>query len=170
MNAIPFRPKFSTSPPKVPTSDLQLWIKDLSRGNNSPSTFSYFGTVWTGFRVKRWVVISGDSDSAEQYNEPASQAMNGQPFPRDIPVNTVSAQRTEIYKKDEFPRPRRALTASENDNFLLSQQSSSFGPTFDTPGTPDWTLPQPIGQLSSHVIFARSIDWAATPLGDMKTW
>jgi hypothetical protein len=32
------------------------------------------------------------------------------------------------------------------------------------------TLAQPEGFLSPHVMFARSIDWASTPLGDMSTW
>ena len=36
--------------------------------------------------------------------------------------------------------------------------------------TPDWTLPQPEHDLSPHIIFARSIDWSATALGDMSTW
>ena len=39
-----------------------------------------------------------------------------------------------------------------------------------TPGTSDWTLREPKGDLSPHLIFARSIDWSSTPLGDMSTW
>lgn len=37
-------------------------------------------------------------------------------------------------------------------------------------GTPDWTIANPKGALSPHTIFARSIDWGTTPLGDMSTW
>lgn len=37
-------------------------------------------------------------------------------------------------------------------------------------GTPDWTVTHPEGDLAPHVIFARSIDWSTTPLGDMSTW
>jgi PAS domain-containing protein len=34
----------------------------------------------------------------------------------------------------------------------------------------DWTAKNPTGVLSEHLKFARSIDWAATPLGPMETW
>ena len=34
----------------------------------------------------------------------------------------------------------------------------------------DWTVAHPKGNLTSHVQFARSVDWASTPLGDMSTW
>lgn len=34
----------------------------------------------------------------------------------------------------------------------------------------DWTKPNPRGVLSEHQKFARSIDWAATPLGAMESW
>jgi len=42
--------------------------------------------------------------------------------------------------------------------------------TFWIAGTPDWTVPNPEGELSPHVIFARSVDWSVTPLGDMSSW
>ncbi|CAM1512004.1 Fc.00g095170.m01.CDS01 [Cosmosporella sp. VM-42] len=34
----------------------------------------------------------------------------------------------------------------------------------------DWTVPEPKGVLSPHLQFARSIDWATTPLGPMGKW
>ena len=42
--------------------------------------------------------------------------------------------------------------------------------TFLVAGTPDWTLPNPEGELSPHIIFTRGVDWSVTPLGDMSTW
>lgn len=42
--------------------------------------------------------------------------------------------------------------------------------TFGIKGTPDWTLKNPVGELSPHVIFARSVDWSATSLGSMESW
>jgi hypothetical protein len=35
-------------------------------------------------------------------------------------------------------------------------------------GTPDWTDVAAKGELSEHVKFIRSVDWASTPLGDMS--
>jgi hypothetical protein len=34
----------------------------------------------------------------------------------------------------------------------------------------DWTVAKPKGLLSEHVILARSVDWASTPLGPMNGW
>jgi hypothetical protein len=53
---------------------------------------------------------------------------------------------------------------------LLLTSSFTLTLTFPIAGTPDWTLPNPEGDLSPHVIFARSVDWSVTPLGDMNTW
>ncbi|KUJ16216.1 uncharacterized protein LY89DRAFT_77589 [Mollisia scopiformis] len=62
------------------------------------------------------------------------------------------------------------METQANANALLNTEPAPYAASFNTPGTPDWTVDHPEGQLSSHVIFARSIDWAATPLGDMSTW
>ncbi|QDS74420.1 hypothetical protein FKW77_005958 [Venturia effusa] len=35
---------------------------------------------------------------------------------------------------------------------------------------PDWTANNPSGLLSPHMLFAREVDWAVTPLGPMKSW
>ncbi|KAF2690986.1 aerobic respiration control sensor protein arcB [Lentithecium fluviatile CBS 122367] len=37
-------------------------------------------------------------------------------------------------------------------------------------GVPDWTVAQPQGSLTEHMSFARNVDWAATPLGQMASW
>jgi len=60
------------------------------------------------------------------------------------------------------------LTISEDD--LLLKTPVPQEAAFVTPGTPDWTVKNPVGDLSPHTIFARSVDWSATPLGDMSTW
>ena len=47
---------------------------------------------------------------------------------------------------------------------LAKKTSRSIIPTFD------WTHQLPPARLSSHVAWARSIDWATTPLGPMNSW
>lgn len=37
-------------------------------------------------------------------------------------------------------------------------------------GVPDWTAAKPRGKLTEHMMFARSVNWAATPLGPMESW
>ncbi|KAF2625562.1 aerobic respiration control sensor protein-like protein arcB [Macroventuria anomochaeta] len=51
------------------------------------------------------------------------------------------------------------------DGGILSKKSSR--PNF---ATFDWTDDPPPVKLSSHVAWARSIDWASTPLGPMRGW
>lgn len=62
------------------------------------------------------------------------------------------------------------MTGSQFDLPVPSPQGTLIEPSFTTPGTPDWILANPKGDLSPHVIFARSIDRGSTPLGDMSTW
>jgi PAS domain S-box-containing protein len=37
-------------------------------------------------------------------------------------------------------------------------------------GLPDWTAKEPAGDLTTHLQFARSVDWSATALGPMSKW
>lgn len=64
--------------------------------------------------------------------------------------------------------PAEALYALEerktNRNGLSKKSSRSNFTTFD------WTDDPPPVKLSAHVTWARSIDWANTPLGPMKAW
>lgn len=174
-DTIPFKPKSfpSQSPPKLAPTDFQRWVKIVALTEIPSPSFSHSGTLWTAFRVKRWIVISGGHATGHLVNNtPVSQGVAGQSLQNE-PINIPSARRTEIYRKEELPRPRKALTNSENESSgssLLDSKPATLEPSFVTPGTPDWTLPHPEGQLSSHLIFARSIDWAATPLGDMQSW
>lgn len=161
MKALPFKPKRSpASQPvlKLPNTDFISWIKDVVHQANTESSFAYGGVLWTGILLQQWIIISGDHATANQSLQIEAQA------------SMLSSQRNEIYKGNQPLRPRRALTSSENANAFLNTEPAQVAASFVTPGTPDWTTTQPEGQLSSHIIFARSIDWAATPLGDMSTW
>jgi hypothetical protein len=148
------------SSPKVSSSLFRSWIKDsVRRGNpeaSYPLTFSFCGLVWISFTVReRWIVISG-SDTSH-----GTRGISGSlPLRSESPNTLQRAQ--EDQKEKRVPGPRNAPPSQiQTDNHPAS---------FVTPGTADWTLAQPSGDLSQHVIFARSIDWAGTPLGDMSTW
>lgn len=165
MNAIPFRPKSHTSdsPPKFPPSDFQRWIKTVATTDGTTPSFLHAGILWASFRVKRWIVISGCHVTGHVVHDATfDQGLSGPPLQSEL-TNTPSAQRMEIYRKEDTPRPRRVLSSdSENAGSLLDHKASTLEPAFITPGTPDWTLPHPEGELSPHVIFARSVDWSVT--------
>jgi len=153
LKSLPFKikPNSPGPPSKVLSTTFKLWIKDLARLGDAPLSCSYSGITWTGFIVSRkWMVVSGECADL--------------PSPANLPVLNGSPATTP----DGQPRLRRALTTSDED--LLLKAPVPTNAAFATPGTPDWTVKNPEGELSPHVIFARSVDWSATPLGDMSTW
>ena len=152
LKSLPFKvkPNSPGPPSKVLSTTFKLWIKDLARLGDAPLSCSYSGITWTGFIVSgKWIVVSGECADL--------------PSPANLPVLSGGPATA-----DGQPRLRRALTSSDED--LLLKAPVPTEAAFVTPGTPDWTVKNPEGELSPHVIFSRSVDWAATPLGDMSTW
>ncbi len=167
LKSLPF--KFQSGsprpPPKVTGSSFKLWIKDLAQLEDPKLSCSYSGITWTGFMVRRkWIVISGEcSDLLTPANLPQRS---------ESPASALAVQRTGArteHSRDGQPRPRRSLTGTEDDSHLF-RNPIELQSSFVTPGTPDWTINNPEGDLSPHIILARSVDWSSTPLGDMSTW
>lgn len=160
-NILPFKITLgSPLSPKLPSADFRLWIRNLAHHHEQPSSapFEYCGFAWIGFRIQsRWLIISGQ----ESYEESASDGRSLRQFD-----GSITPQRNASNDKDHSLRVKSFRTISEDS--VLSD--GSLPPSFVTPGTPDWTLTHPIGDLSPHVILARSVDWSATSLGDMQTW
>ncbi|KAF1972904.1 aerobic respiration control sensor protein arcB [Bimuria novae-zelandiae CBS 107.79] len=73
-----------------------------------------------------------------------------------------------------YPETRHGRVSNPTTSRDTSNETSRSGASIPlaTPanGVPDWTVANPQGQLTEHMIFARSVDWSATPLGPMKTW
>lgn len=155
-------PNSPPSSPKVSSAEFRFWVKDSAQNvtpdASNPQSFSFCGMLWTTFTIRnRWTVISGSSSHAEARSISGSLSLRS-----ESPGNAQFRPQTD-HMKD------RQLAQSRSEQNLKARRDSP-SPAFDTPGTPDWTLAQPTGVLSPHVIFARSIDWASTPLGDMASW
>ena len=150
----------SNSPPTSPkasTLEFRAWLKHTTSKEGSEAqhstAFSFCGHLWSAFTVQqRWIVISGTGNVPE---------ISGSLPLRSESPNTPSRQQSETSRV--IRQPRNQNPPSFKDHF------DNVPPNFVTPGTPDWTLAQPEGDLSPHVIFARSVDWASTSLGDMNT-
>jgi hypothetical protein len=153
LRSLPFKlkPNSPGPPSKLLSSNFKLWIKNLAQLGDTQLSCSYSGITWTGFiACKKWIVISGECvDLSSLANLPRRS---------DNSVDTT----------DGPPPLKRVLTSSEDD--LLLNTPVPQEAAFVTPGTPDWTVKNPVGELSPHTILARSVDWSATPLGDMSTW
>lgn len=145
---------FKTTSDSLASAEFRIWIKAKARHETaSPASFDYCGITWTGFKVQnRWLIISGQESSDESSSDGGSLQRNDAFPPR------TSSIEVELRVKD--------ISTSED-----ATMSDSL-PSYVTPGTPDWTIDHPlgVGDLSPHVILARSFDWSQTPLGDMKTW
>lgn len=59
-------------------------------------------------------------------------------------------------------------SASSTD--ATGKSAPSIALSIPESGCPDWSVKKPKGPLTPHMLFARSIDWAATSLGAMDTW
>lgn len=153
------RPELAIPSPRPAYSGFQLWIRALALDEPVTSKhFTFCGFVWTGFKVQqRWLVISG----LETQEESAS---GSEASPQSASA-TLQSTLAEGHGQEPLTRAHYLRTIS-NDSLI----SEALPPSFVTPGTPDWTLAHPLGDLSPHAIFARSVDWSATPLGDMRTW
>jgi hypothetical protein len=164
MRALSIKTK-SNSPqlsPKVSSTEFRAWIKDLSQLEDfeslDPAPFSFWGFLWTGFILhKRWLVISGSKREVRRVSG-VVPLRNESSTSLDGPRSEVQNRRNSLSRSGDVALDQESpLTASANSLFMSGV-------------TPDWTLPQPEADLSPHVIFARSIDWGSTPLGDMSTW
>ena len=62
----------------------------------------------------------------------------------------------------------RAHTAGDVDPFY--RENNELGEEVRDMGFFDWTRLAPSPTLPKHIQFARSVDWASTPLGPIEFW
>lgn len=79
-------------------------------------------------------------------------------------VSTVPTFNNEYKARSSDP------TTSEYTSNATSGSGASVTLTSPEDGVPDWTAVEPRGKLSEHMLFARNVNWGATPLGSMETW
>ncbi|KAF2639814.1 aerobic respiration control sensor protein arcB [Massarina eburnea CBS 473.64] len=162
-----------------------------------PLTIIYRDMLWTGSTIRRrWRIISGNQCFDTSHVPKAS--LNGSPTEMSIaptrtqnsPLNTTqdedSISRLGTSTTDVIPTAQSSTLVSSAPLQLANGRSekTSAGTSSGTIGSgtsvalssspekgcPDWTVENPKGHLSEHLLFARSMDWAATPLGRMSSW
>jgi PAS domain S-box-containing protein len=79
----------------------------------------------------------------------------------------VSSTKPEKRKPFFFPKPSGG---SSDDTGESSQSKKSITLAEPEKAVADWTALNPKGIITDHLKYARSINWAATPLGPMETW
>lgn len=145
MHTLPFKPTPSSQPTSKPhQTEFERWLAAIISSANASPSYTSSGILWTAIRIKKWVVISGNHITDHVVLEPPiiGQSLSGQSTSSQSTSsdagNAPSVRRTEIYKKEDTPKPRRTLS-NENDHAgtLLDHRQGALATSFTTPGTPD---------------------------------
>ncbi|KAK7424531.1 hypothetical protein QQX98_000496 [Neonectria punicea] len=83
---------------------------------------------------------------------------------------TLAASSKLLQQQQSFKAAWRRGASKGSSDEVASSTSGSIVLRRPEKAVVDWTAARPKGVLSPHVQFARSIDWASTPLGPMETW
>ncbi|KAF2260810.1 aerobic respiration control sensor protein arcB [Lojkania enalia] len=177
--------------------DFRSWATGVSKFDDSkdvfPLTLLYRDMLWTGSTIRqRWRIISGN----QCYNVthlPTGTLSKGSPDeqgtvkrqkstkagPTSTSLRRLGEKAADVAPTIESstlvsstkPKAPKEHSSKSGDN---SHETSSSGVsvTLSSPefGCPDWTIAEPKGVLSEHMVFTRSVDWSATPLGPMVDW
>ncbi|RKU44637.1 hypothetical protein DL546_007499 [Coniochaeta pulveracea] len=178
---------------------FKAWIVSFVRNNESidvslPS-FPYGGISWTCSTLRRrFRIVSGNSSAISitpTSPNPIAQASTvlDQLARGPTPVRAPSRQDRPASEIDYFggvvrpssPSSSHARSHSESrsriDNVVESvvgyrdDMDLVIGETEEPICTFDWTrIPLDTPNIPQHVLFARSVDWASTPLGPVEQW
>ncbi|PKS05150.1 hypothetical protein jhhlp_008517 [Lomentospora prolificans] len=193
-------PEELPSDPEKPTYEsFSSWATGVTKFDSSrdvfPQSFIYREMLWTGSTVRqRWRLISGNFMAAfnpprERSATPSKPSISPEPTiePRqteaqgtltrsvsmtDVSDNTAKTtvfSNTQAQSSESSRQPPNKNTSSSGSTGGSSQSARL---TLATPekAVADWTVSEPKGILSAHVAFARTVNWANTPLGPMEKW
>lgn len=108
-------------------------------------------------RTPVYVEPSEPSDYFGDATNPNSSDAGDSPLPLSSPVMAVDSS---------LSPPRQAMIAAQSEALTAGMLNTRYpdGSSFD------WTRLPITPALPRHIQFARSIDWASTPLGPIETW
>ncbi|KAF2726968.1 hypothetical protein EJ04DRAFT_557673 [Polyplosphaeria fusca] len=146
--------------------------------------------LWTGSTIRqRWRLISGNQcydvahlpkgdlhtaspDHLARTTSSAKTAVNTnlvQPPVSSLSSTARHVPSSTLVSSAQPPKERGSKTSGGTSNDT-GTSAASIQLSSPSHGVPDWTAKNPSGVLSDHMTFARSVDWAATPLGPLATW
>jgi hypothetical protein len=161
-------------------------------GDVFPSTHVFFGMLWTGSTVrKRWRLMSGNhcyqltSAASGDLSSGSPSEVAGSNMLEKVgvhhaqasstkgtvaPLLPASSQLDSTVVSSFKPQTTKCSERQESSYSSIGGKSTASLNLDATHSTTDWTVAEPKGELSAHIEFARSIDWAQTSLGAMSTW
>jgi hypothetical protein len=165
-----------------------------------PLSFLYGDMLWTGSTVrKRWRLISGNlcwganvplrdlsSGPPSEIGGLRADLKSDRSSANVVPPRKSSLPQTDVSKltgqstlvSSKAPElvskpsyfPKTAGGSSDDTGGSSSESKKSITLSAPDKAVSDWTVEKPRGILTPHLAFARTIDWASTPLGPMKSW
>jgi hypothetical protein len=165
-----------------------------------PLTLLYRDMLWVGSTIrKRFRIISGNqcydtaqlpkgnlytgspnslASAASRHNSPLGQSLLTSTEAAEIKAAgfAASAQSSTLVSSAPPQIPReRSSTKTNKTSGGTSTTTTKSGASITLSSSPehgvsDWTAIKPRGTLTEHMVFARNVDWAATPLGPMTSW
>jgi signal transduction histidine kinase/CheY-like chemotaxis protein len=137
-------------------SAFKKWVLDVRGGDLPAHLFVYNGISWTGMLINsRWKVINGIRARRQEGITTSFDAASWEPKPAP-------------FWKQKGTHQEITSVADERSSAATFLQQA-MGLISSRPGF-DITSEEQPADVSSHILFVRSVDWASTPLGAMKTW
>jgi hypothetical protein len=144
------------------SGNLISQLADVPKGNLFSSTSGVLVATIDGNRSSRTAATKAGSGSLNSsMPTPHPSASKLAPTIRSKAIIPVSS--AQISKE-------RSSKVSEHTSNDTTASSISIALSSPKHVVPDWTVANPKGVLPDHLLFARSIDWAATSLGPMSSW
>lgn len=184
--------ELETTPPAATYEKFKTWATGFSRLNDTkdvfPLTILYHSLLWTGSTIrKRWRIISGNH-CYQASHLPKGDLRSASPdMPSSSRVRSKATQDLAIAPPTvpdtanihvqvhvpPTPQPSDAAPTERSKNTSNDTSGSSNSIALTTPpenSVPDWTAETYTGILPDHILFARNVDWASTPLGPLSSW
>jgi PAS domain S-box-containing protein len=136
----------------------QTTTRDLSAG--PPSEMA------TGVTRVKQVPNRVEGGSLNAYPDRRDRGVTRAPQIETTPSRTTATSSTRP-SLAKVTGPRYSSSASTG---ATSDSASSIQLSTPEKAIPDWTAKKPASTLTPYLNFARSIDWGATPLGDIDSW
>lgn len=116
-----------------------------------------------GLRV---VTASGKSEQSHE----VLQKQSITPVESSAPTTSTTVVSPKQQRATKQSNILKTSDGSSENTGGSSQSKTSLTLAAPEKAVQDWTAPDPKGILTPHLAFARTVDWASTPLGPIEKW
>ncbi|CAH0035094.1 unnamed protein product [Clonostachys rhizophaga] len=158
-------------------SGNRLWRAAEASGTRDLSSGILPEVATGGVRAKRAKRSREEPTTANPQalaEQPPAAAASAKPATRQQDSASQTATSTLVSSRLPFTSTsfcyQETPTGSSDETKGSSHSAGSLTLSRPEKAVTDWTVLEPKGILSAHLQFARSVNWASTPLGPMEKW